>query len=192
MKDRKATWRKKVREYLAEAFGGKCTICGYDKCLAAFDYHHINPKEKDHQLGVAMRNGGSWAKIVEEARKCTLVCCRCHRELHAGIVELPKNYARFNEDYADVIKVREKEFDQCHVCGEIKNVLQKHCSKKCLAKSQRRFEISKEELEELIQVMPYTKIGEKYGVSGNTIKKRCEILGIKTESRRGYWSKKRM
>ncbi len=95
--DVKKYWRKKAREYLSIAFGGKCTICGYDKTIAALDYHHINPDEKDFVLSKAMRNGSAWSKIVAEARKCTIVCCRCHREIHAGVTQLSDNCAKFNE-----------------------------------------------------------------------------------------------
>lgn len=27
--------------------GGKCEKCGYDKCMAALAFHHLDPKEKD-------------------------------------------------------------------------------------------------------------------------------------------------
>jgi hypothetical protein len=39
-----------------------------------------------------------------------------------------------------------------------------------------RFKITKDELEELIQKYPYTKIGEMFGVSGNSIKKRAKNM----------------
>lgn len=27
--------------------GGKCSVCGYNKCRAALEFHHTNPNEKD-------------------------------------------------------------------------------------------------------------------------------------------------
>lgn len=186
MKDVKKTWRKKAREYLAAAFGGKCTICGYDKTIAALDYHHVDPAQKDSALSTAMRNGSAWVKIVQEARKCTLVCCRCHRELHAGIVELPENYACFNEEYTDVIKLRAAEFDLCPTCGAEKNKRQKHCSQQCVHQEQKRFDISKEDLQDLLETKSYEKIGEIYGVSDKAISKRCKSLGIEVGPRRGF------
>lgn len=43
----------------------------------------------------------------------------------------------------------------------------------------KKFDPSKEELEELLQSnMSIVKIGEKYNVSDNSIRKRCKILGI--------------
>lgn len=188
MKDGKKDWRKKAREYLAISFGGKCTICDYDKTIAALDYHHVDPKHKSVELSKAMRNGSAWSKIVEEARKCTIVCCRCHRELHAGVVELPENYAKFNEEYVDVIKLKFKEFDECPCCGEEKPKKQKFCSLECFSKHSRVFEVSKEELEQLVKDHPYERIGEMFGVTGNAIKKRCKKLEIALLPKRGgYW-----
>lgn len=184
MKDHKKNWRQKAREYLAESFGGKCVICGYDKSTVGFDYHHINPEEKDSQLSLGMKNGFSWEKIVEEARKCTLVCCRCHRELHAGLVDLPDDCARFNEEYVDVIKLKEKKFDACPQCGEEKNKRRKFCSIECSNASLRVFEVGKDELQSLIQNFSYEEIGRRFGVSGNAIKKRCRLFGIKLTPRK--------
>lgn len=180
----KETWRLRARKYLAAAFGGKCTVCGYDKTIAALDYHHIDPNSKDFHLAYAMTHGHSWAKIVEEARKCTIVCCRCHRELHAGITELPKNYAKFNEEYVDVIKLKQKEFDKCPICNSEKNKNQKYCSKTCFDTKQKKFTIEKEILQNLVQLNSYESIGRSYGVTGAAIKKRCNKLGIILERRK--------
>lgn len=188
--DSKKNWRKKCREYLAAAFGGHCTICGYDKTISALDYHHVDPKSKNEILSIAMRNGYAWSKIVEEAKKCACVCCRCHREIHAGVTDLPENYTRFNEDYTDVVKLRKAEFDKCSVCGEEKYNKKKFCSQDCFHKSQMRFSLTKEKLAELVNEKPYEEIGKMYGVSGNAIKKRCKSFGIDVGNRRGFWSKK--
>jgi len=74
---------------VVEYKGGKCILCGYKKCVWAFDLHHVNGAEKGFGLAV---NGltRSWEKIKEEADKCVLVCANCHREVHAGIVQLPR------------------------------------------------------------------------------------------------------
>lgn len=69
--------------------GGVCQICGYSRCLIALDFHHIDESTKEFELSQRdlTRN---WEKIVEEAKKCLLVCANCHREVHAGIVVLDK------------------------------------------------------------------------------------------------------
>ena len=73
--------RKRVKEELIAYKGGKCEICGYNKCIAALDFHHINPKEKDF----AISDSNIYKNIKafkQEVDKCMLVCANCHRELH--------------------------------------------------------------------------------------------------------------
>ncbi len=74
---------------LVQYKGGKCRLCKYNKCHWAFDLHHVNGKTKD--FGLSARGlTRSWEKLKKEADKCILVCANCHREIHAGITQLPK------------------------------------------------------------------------------------------------------
>lgn len=77
-KFRKQFMKRKFVEY----FGGKCQLCGYDKCIGALEFHHVNPDEKEFSLAQNRINFSNWDKCVEEAKKCMLICNRCHRELH--------------------------------------------------------------------------------------------------------------
>jgi hypothetical protein len=52
----------------------------------------------------------------------------------------------------------------------------------------KRFEVTKEELQKLVDTLPLTKIGKLFNVSDSAIKKRCKKLGIPLKGR-GYWSK---
>ncbi len=80
--------RKLLREKARMYKGGKCMICGYDRCLEALDFHHIDPKKKG--FGVSEKGiTRSWEKIKEEIDKCVLICANCHREIHVGIQQLP-------------------------------------------------------------------------------------------------------
>lgn len=81
--------RKKLREMARESKGGKCLICGYNRCSAALDFHHRDPKQKDFSLSVRGLTR-SWENIQKEIKKCVLICANCHREVHAGITQLPK------------------------------------------------------------------------------------------------------
>jgi len=84
-----ATRRKKLKALAIEYKGGKCLFCGYNKCNDVLDFHHIISKEKEFGLSVRGLTR-SWNKIKKELDKCVLVCANCHRELHAGILQLPK------------------------------------------------------------------------------------------------------
>ena len=81
----------------------------------------------------------------------------------------------------------------CKYCGkEFKcphKSNQKYCSDKCARNDQRKFDISKEELEKLVWEMPSTKVAKIFGVSDRAIGKRCKLLGIQKPPR-GYWSNK--
>jgi 5-methylcytosine-specific restriction endonuclease McrA len=81
--------RKRLRLMAREHLGGKCMLCGYSRCLEALDFHHRDPKKKDFGLS----EGGitrSWEKTKKEIEKCALICANCHREVHAGITQLPR------------------------------------------------------------------------------------------------------
>lgn len=60
--------------------GGKCIKCGYDKCIAALEFHHGNPKEKAFDLSTRTISKYSLKRILDEVKKCDLLCSNCHRE----------------------------------------------------------------------------------------------------------------
>jgi hypothetical protein len=71
---------RKVR--LVNMLGGKCSVCGYDKNIAALDFHHKDPSKKETQLSYSNLLKMNWDKCVSEAKKCILLCATHHRELH--------------------------------------------------------------------------------------------------------------
>jgi transposase len=79
--------RRAMKRILVEEAGGRCSVCGYDRCVAALEFHHLDPSEKRFALshrGVAR----SLAKARAEASKCVLVCSNCHAEIEAGMTTL--------------------------------------------------------------------------------------------------------
>ena len=78
--------RKKIKA--VEYKGGQCQVCGYHKNVEALEFHHINPEEKDFQIGNFLTK--PWAIIQKELDKCVLVCSNCHREIHDGITPCPE------------------------------------------------------------------------------------------------------
>lgn len=80
--------RRKIKELSIEYKGGKCQTCGYSKCAAALELHHIDPQEKS--FGVADKGyTRSWEKVKAELDKCILLCANCHREVTAGLLQIP-------------------------------------------------------------------------------------------------------
>jgi predicted HNH restriction endonuclease len=73
--------RKKIRKLAIDYKGGRCQICGYDRCIEALEFHHLDSNGKD--FGISDRGyTRSWEKIKKELDKCLLLCANCHREIH--------------------------------------------------------------------------------------------------------------
>ena len=72
--------RKRLKEKLVEYKGGACEVCGYNKCITALEFHHVNPNEKE--FGIGSMKVLSFEKCKKEVDKCMLVCANCHREIH--------------------------------------------------------------------------------------------------------------
>jgi len=75
--------RRRLKTKAIEYKGGKCMLCGYDRCNAALEFHHLDKTTKSFGLS---RNGviRSWESIRTELDKCVLVCANCHREVETG------------------------------------------------------------------------------------------------------------
>lgn len=55
--------RKALREKAVAYLGGKCSICGYVGCAAAFDFHHVEVWLKDFTISAKM---SSWEKFEDD------------------------------------------------------------------------------------------------------------------------------
>jgi transposase-like protein len=78
--------RQMVKRILVEEAGGRCRLCGYDRCIAALEFHHADPSTKEFAL--SRRGARSIERLRTEVRKCVLLCSNCHAEVEAGVAEL--------------------------------------------------------------------------------------------------------
>lgn len=62
--------------------GGKCEICGYNRNIAALQFHHLDPSLKEHGLDSRKLSNMSMESILKEVEKCQLLCSNCHAEVH--------------------------------------------------------------------------------------------------------------
>ncbi|HEY1359531.1 MAG TPA: hypothetical protein VGF21_14605 [Thermoleophilaceae bacterium] len=85
--ERVSEWRRRVKRRLVEEAGGRCALCGYDRCVAALQFHHRDAARKSFALS---REGvtRSFAEARAEAAKCVLLCANCHAEVEAGQTEI--------------------------------------------------------------------------------------------------------
>jgi hypothetical protein len=72
--------RRAIKKHLIERAGGKCVKCGYDKCQAALQFHHLDPNQKDFTISHDFSHDVK--KLYSEVDKCILVCANCHAEIH--------------------------------------------------------------------------------------------------------------
>lgn len=90
---------QKIKRTLVAEAGGRCAICGYDRCMVSLQFHHVVPADKEFAVSTA--NGRSLAAFRREMRKCVLVCANCHGEIEAGLTPSPPPGARHGEPWSE-------------------------------------------------------------------------------------------
>lgn len=71
---------RKYKKQAVDYKGGKCSRCGYNKCIGSLQFHHRDPIKKDPKW-TRMRTW-KFENIKNEIDKCDLVCGNCHGEIH--------------------------------------------------------------------------------------------------------------
>lgn len=170
-------WRRNTKIRIVQAMGGCCQICNYNNCYQALEIHHIQPDMKDINFSKLISNPRKWEEIKEELKKCILLCCRCHREVHFGHVEIPQNYNSFDESKIEFF------ISLCKVCNKKIHYMNKTCSPNCSAKlANKAIQWESVNLEEELKNNTLSKLSEKYSVSINAIKKRIKKMNIDLKS----------
>jgi len=181
-----SNFRRRRKANLMKVMGNKCCLCGYNMLPDALEFHHIDPEAKSYGLA---SNGTchDLEKDLAEIQKCVLVCANCHRAIHKGLFseEFLKEKQIYDETIAEQLredkrKLLEKTHYYCKSCGKELNqkTLTGFCDK-CYKKSLRIVERpSREELKNLIRIMPFTQIGLQFGVSDNAIRKWCDAENL--------------
>jgi len=81
IKENNAKRREERRLYINNyKLSNGCSICGYNKCAAALDFHHNGNKEFYLASSIGWRK--NLKEIKKEMDKCIILCANCHRELH--------------------------------------------------------------------------------------------------------------
>ena len=159
--------QRRKKQHAVDIFGGKCCICGYNKCIEALDFHHLNKDEKEEKPSLAILRW-SFDKAKKELDKCILVCSNCHREIHAAEKEKkPIDLQIYSKPWL------KKKCKCCHEEFETKLDEQIFCSITCSAANQRKvIRPTKEQLKELIDAgVPWIKLGAMFKVSDNAVRK---------------------
>lgn len=177
-------WRKNTKTRIVASFGGKCGICGYNKCDSSLALHHLDPTKKEFGLGAIRANPKSWIKIVSELRKCILVCHNCHSEIHSGITSIPENINRFNEIYTNYEELQ-TDVHNCPICNKLTPNRNITCSVKCSTVYSRTNRIKWENIDLINLLNQYTlrEISIQLKCATGAIIKRIHKLNIEYPKR---------
>lgn len=175
----------------------KCCVCREDDpvCL---DFHHIDPSAKLECVSrlASLKNRQA---VIDEIRKCTVLCSNCHRKFHAGKICASKFVAivlceKSTNDFV-LRKIRNDKVDRTRYP---KPVYRKIDNKKVLVpkdtpkqKYQQQTKIdwpSKEELAVLVWEKPTATIAKEFGVADSSVAKWVKKYGL-SKPPRGYWQK---
>lgn len=80
-------FRRRSKQKALDYKGGKCLACGYDRAARSLQFHHLDPSKKDFSPG-AHGVPRKWSVLIEELKKCVLLCANCHGEAHEGMITL--------------------------------------------------------------------------------------------------------
>ena len=71
-----------IKQRAVDYKGGKCQDCLVSYPICVYDFHHLDPTQKDFKIsGQGIRNM-EWNLIQSELDKCVLLCSNCHRLRH--------------------------------------------------------------------------------------------------------------
>jgi hypothetical protein len=150
--------RKTVKRLLVEAFGGKCQIpgCGYDKCIEALEFHHLDRATKSFAIS-EKGHTVSFDRALAEARKCVLVCANCHAEIESGVTQVPEGFT--TPGYSPPRQPKQK------------RVIDPNWRHRPRPSSRKVERPPLDEVRANIEQHGYVATGRKYGVSDNAIRK---------------------
>jgi len=151
--------------------GGCCMICGYANNLAALEFHHRDPSQKEYQLGVRKISNSSIIDLMVELDKCDLLCSNCHKETHYKDLEFSKVELLIESVDNSVLEIKKYEKPKCIDCKCEVNYGSERCTN-CNNFHKRK--VVRPCLGDLINELKIHSqewCAKKYGVSRSTIKR---------------------
>lgn len=84
MRDKTYIQKKRMikKIILCKEKGDKCSVCKMTFSYHLYEFHHLDPTEKDIEIGKLLSSGVKLEQIRKEIDKCILICPVCHKELH--------------------------------------------------------------------------------------------------------------
>ncbi len=105
---------------LIEDFGHRCARCGYNECVEALEFHHVDASTKIFSL-TTRGFSKSPERVKDEAKKCILLCANCHREEHnvVGDTKYASKNAQSVASYRKQTKIKAIDYKggRCQICA---------------------------------------------------------------------------
>lgn len=76
--------RQERRQKIIDLLGGSCMVCGYSKTIKNLCFHHLFDKKFLLNIAEFRRPVNI---LLEEIKKCVLLCHNCHGEVHSKMVD---------------------------------------------------------------------------------------------------------
>ena len=88
--------KDKLYEIISLEKSKGCLMCdeNFHKCL---EFHHLEKNDKIDTISTLKRNG-SVKKLIDELKKCVLLCSNCHRKVHYNTEFNDKMLKKLNTD----------------------------------------------------------------------------------------------
>lgn len=78
----KVSRKQRLREWLDDYKRGLvCECCG-ENDFRVLEFHHNDPSDKEDAVAQMVAQGNSKTRIVNEIKKCKILCANCHRRHH--------------------------------------------------------------------------------------------------------------
>lgn len=150
--------------------GGACEICGYCKNIAALEFHHKNPEEKEFNVDMRKFSNMNLEKLETELEKCILVCANCHRELHNKSLTM-ENVPNLLEN-VNKITFSNKGGQICPICGKRfkKSKGKIYCSKECRMKA-KKYPTKQEILDKYQELHSWQKVADFYNITRRIVQR---------------------
>ncbi len=198
MSNKKQLSRERFLSSLIAYFKSKpCMDCKTQYQPWVMQYDHRPTEDKRFNLSAESRKREfSVLDTINEIKKCDVVCANCHadrtmfRRIGQSGIETYSDHYKTKSFYGKTLEEFEKELQKEPTERILKNrAIRASAGRGQPRPNKRKVERpSKEELAKMVWEIPAEKIADKFGVTGNSIRKWCILYKVDKPSR-GYWTK---
>lgn len=187
---------KLIKEKIFQHQCSRCKLTEWQDVQIPLELDHIDGDNHNNELKNLRLLCPNCHALTDTYRAKNKKTVRSKKEIENIISELPANEEVLKSE--SVVMPKVPNIKTCKMCSaefshDVKTDEGKgkyFCSDECYRKSMVKFDISPDELKELIWKYPASTVASMYGVSDKAIEKRCKKFNIEKPPR-GYWTKQK-